>query len=813
MIKIGIYHTKKGYNSADNQNSDTFTVAGRYKWFDILAIHSGRKGHELENYGYRNYDDNVQGLKRQKADPYKITKDSTLVKFSVSPTENHRLTFTWDSNTQKAKGKDLSYSLNGLKTSWNEQVEEKDSRHTDDLSKRKFYALTYENYTQTPFWDTLKISASQQKISNRARTDDYCDSSNPALCESIYNPMGFQLKDGKIVDKDGQDIVVKDSRTLIKDGKEVLAGFSEMRVNNEWFDCSVFDCNGSLNGFDVRWDPSYTTRTYTPKIYQFDPNKTVVTPEGKKFAQVKDATYYDYYLTPNNPGYLNRSFKDRELNTNTKQFNLDATKQIDIHNISYGALYSITDKEMVNREGYYADQVQWWANRFIGYKNSNTLHTCETAYQRTKTAVTCPNFGSPTSFLIPVRTKTGALYLTNEMKFNDYFGLNLGYRYDNIKYQPRYKHGSSPRIPESMVDQLFVPYVAPEGAPGPRPSSLADFNYDFAAYGAALAEWNKKNEAFGEIEKQAKADNVKANFDYFTKPKKYNAHSYSLEATVDPTQFFRLQYKYATGFRAPTSDEVYFTFKHPDFTILPNANLKAEKAKTQELAFTLHNDYGHISLGAFQTKYDNFIDLKFLGTQAFTNSSGVEAQAQPHQLYQNVNRDNAKVTGYELNTRLNIGAFTPKLEGLNLSYKVTYQKGRYEGNIPLNAIQPLTHIAGVGYDHPQGKFGLNIYYTHTSSKKAKDTYDMYANANEPQPLKWLSESYSVWDAVTYVQPLKNLRLQAGVYNLFNEKYTTWESARSIRPFGTRNRVASNGEGLERFLSPGRHFKLNAELTF
>ncbi|WP_048942679.1 TonB-dependent receptor plug domain-containing protein, partial [Haemophilus influenzae] len=39
---------KRGYNTADNQNLNTLTLAGRYKYFDAIAVITSRKGHELE---------------------------------------------------------------------------------------------------------------------------------------------------------------------------------------------------------------------------------------------------------------------------------------------------------------------------------------------------------------------------------------------------------------------------------------------------------------------------------------------------------------------------------------------------------------------------------------------------------------------------------------------------------------------------------------------------------------------------------------------------------------------------------------------
>ena len=58
---------KRGYNTADNQNLNTLTLAGRYKWFDAIVVATSRKGNELENFGYKDFKDNIQGKEREKA--------------------------------------------------------------------------------------------------------------------------------------------------------------------------------------------------------------------------------------------------------------------------------------------------------------------------------------------------------------------------------------------------------------------------------------------------------------------------------------------------------------------------------------------------------------------------------------------------------------------------------------------------------------------------------------------------------------------------------------------------------------------------
>lgn len=102
---------KKGYNSADDQYLDTVTLAGRYKWFDAMVVHTGRKGRETKNFGYSSYDALAQGRTREKADPYRRKQESTLIKIGFQPNDNHRFTAMADLYETRAKGHDFSYTL------------------------------------------------------------------------------------------------------------------------------------------------------------------------------------------------------------------------------------------------------------------------------------------------------------------------------------------------------------------------------------------------------------------------------------------------------------------------------------------------------------------------------------------------------------------------------------------------------------------------------------------------------------------------------------------------------------------------------
>nr|WP_239590531.1 TonB-dependent hemoglobin/transferrin/lactoferrin family receptor [Haemophilus influenzae] len=748
-----------------------------------------RNGHELENYDYKNADSLTQGKKREKADPYKIEQDSTLLKLSFNPTENHRFTFAADLYEHRSRGQDLSYTLKYQRSG--HETPEVESRHTNDKTKRRNISFSYENFSQTPFWDTLKLTYSDQRIKTRARTDEYCDA-GVRDCEGTANPAGLKLTNGEITRRDGSELQFekKDKNTdnniydfdkFIDTNNQVIKGKLGLRRSSEtWYDCSIFDCKNGTKMKVFEGERSYGTTGTWKKDVELE-TKVL---NDRKFARIKNNSRKIYYsILPLSPGYLERLWQERDLDTNTQQLNLDLTKDFKTwrveHNLQYGSSYNTTMKRMVNRAGYDATDVQWWATPTLGEDFYGMPETCKTTYGWK--AHLCPVVDPEFSYLLPIKTKEKSVYLFDNVVITDYLSFDLGYRYDNIHYQPKYKHGVTPKLPDDIVKGLFIPLP--------------------------------KNSKSNDVKK-----NAQQNIDYIAKQnKKYKAHSYSFVSTIDPTSFLRLQLKYSKGFRAPTSDEMYFTFKHPDFTILPNTNLKPEIAKTKEIAFTLHNDdWGFISTSLFKTNYRDFIDLVYKGERKFEVGKPGDKGEISFDTFQNINRDSAVVKGIEINSKVFLGKMAKFMDGFNLSYKYTYQKGRMDGNIPMNAIQPKTMVYGLGYDHPSQKFGFNFYTTHVATKNPEDTYDIYAKerGERDTTIKWRSKSYTILDLIGYVQPIKNLTIRAGVYNLTNRKYITWDSARSIRSFGTSNVIdQKTGQGINRFYAPGRNYKMSVQFEF
>ncbi|HHF0998380.1 TPA: TonB-dependent receptor [Haemophilus influenzae] len=838
----------------NNQNLKTLTLAGRSKKFDILVVDTKRDGHEIENYDYKIYPNKQADLRavgptREKADPYQITRQSTLIKLGFQPNENHRLSVALDDSTLETKGIDLSYALRPYSTANNEKYGE---RIINDQSKRKNIQFSYENFSQTPFWDHIKLSYSSQKITNKARSDEYCHQST---CAGVSNPQGLHLvEEGgvyKIKDKYNQELTGTYNYGLElknKNNQDVSNDVDTTggSLDSVLIDCEKLNCKGKkfriYQETDENWGSKYN--------YE-DRDITIKELNGKKYGEISlkksDSSGFTKYesarfLFPKSSGYSTDFVNDRDLNTNTQQIKLDLDKEFSLwhtqHQLKYGGLYEKTLKSMVNHQYYTVANVQWWAGNFFCNKLANGKRTPAPDYSAHRCSLMNSDKGKDT-YLIPVTTKNNVLYFGDNVQLTSWLGLDLNYRYDHVKYLPSYDEKTP--VPGGLIAGIFVPFDEKDVVYGSGtyvPRGYKNCRYDTDCY----------------------KDNVRKNLALLLRKTDYKHHSYNLGLNLDPSDWLRVQLKYANGFRAPTSDEIYMTFKHPQFSIQPNTDLKAETSKTKEVAFTFYKNSSYITLNAFQNDYRNFIDLVEVGERPIEEGSEIK-----YPFHQNQNRDRARVRGIEIASRLEMGDLFEKLQGFHLGYKFTYQKGRIKDNglhpkykeflklnktehpeyeaiarkpQPMNALQPTTSVYNIGYDAPSQKWGVDMYITNVAAKKAKDSFNsqwtsmverkekIYGNEKDAEASTangkevkdsrglWRNNRYTVIDTIAYWKPIKNLTFTAGVYNLTNKKYLTWDSARSVRHLGTINRVdTKTGKGLNRFYAPGRNYRMSVQFEF
>ena len=312
-------------------------------------------------------------------------------------------------------------------------------------------------------------------------------------------------------------------------------------------------------------------------------------------------------------------------------------------------------------------------------------------------------------------------------------------------------------------------------------------------------------------------------------PNTYSGWSGFAGLAAQLNQAWRVGYDITSGYRVPNASEVYFTYNHGSGTWKPNPNLKAERSTTHTLSLQGRGDKGTLDANLYQSNYRNFLsEEQFLQTQIDPYCSDYYAQLgyctrYRQQLYwQMQNIDKARIRGLELTGRLNVDkvvSFVP--EGWKLFGSLGYAKSKLSGDNSLLSTQPLKVIAGIDYESPSEKWGVFSRLTYLGAKKAKDAqYTVYERDRWSDPLEkrvkdypWLNKSAYVFDMYGFYKPVKNLTLRAGVYNLFNRKYTTWDSLRGLHSYSTTNSVDRDGKGLDRYRAPGRNYAVSLEWKF
>ena len=303
-----------------------------------------------------------------------------------------------------------------------------------------------------------------------------------------------------------------------------------------------------------------------------------------------------------------------------------------------------------------------------------------------------------------------------------------------------------------------------------------------------------------------------------------------LGVDAQTTDTWKFGYQLSTGYRIPTATELYFSFTNAYGTWKSNPGLKSERSINHTVFAKAQNEKGIFDVSLYQTRYRDFL---------FEQESIIE-QTQYGRTYQTpvqqmVNVDNARVHGVEVKGSLNLDTIFPIPQGFKLHAALGYSKGKLSNSTSLLSIQPIKAVLGLDYEDPNGKWGIFSRLTYLGSKKAKDAktleikdrcvaweYDDWTGEDQcskkelyqsVENYKYLNKSTYLVDLFGFYKIKEAIILRAGVYNLFDKKYHTWDALRGINAHSTTNNIDRNGVGLERFYAPGRNFSASVEIRF
>lgn len=246
---------------------------------------------------------------------------------------------------------------------------------------------------------------------------------------------------------------------------------------------------------------------------------------------------------------------------------------------------------------------------------------------------------------------------------------------------------------------------------------------------------------------------------------------------------------YAQGFRAPTPSQVnnFFGNLAHGYISAPNPDLGPERSESWEGGIRFTGDAISLSLVAFHADYDDFISQQVV--------SGSFTPADPA-IYQFVNYDRVEIEGLEAKATYTMDS------GFYGRFAIAYADGDIlspgEAPRPLDTIDPLNLVTGVGYREPAGRFGAELIATHHARKSLDETIDACtAECYRPG-------AFTILDATAFVALTEAIKLRAGVFNLTDETYAYWSDVRGL---------ASDAPAIDAYTRSGRNASVSLSFRF
>jgi len=249
---------------------------------------------------------------------------------------------------------------------------------------------------------------------------------------------------------------------------------------------------------------------------------------------------------------------------------------------------------------------------------------------------------------------------------------------------------------------------------------------------------------------------------------------------------------YASGFKAPDASQVNSyreSGSFPYYKTIPNPDLRPEKSRNFEVG--VRGRTGGLSLDAalFTGRYKDLIEENVV---VVNGNMTTPADAL---VYQTRNVSDARISGFEVKGDMDWGRFG---EGqLSTPFSYGQAKGRNRTtNKGLNSVDPAKFNASVRYSTAGWEVRMDV--THHAAKKAEDVDATTATA------QFVTPSATTLDLSGQWRIRKDLRLNAGIYNLTDKKYWNWSDVRG---------VASTSNVLDAYTQPGRNVRVSLVADF
>lgn len=298
-----------------------------------------------------------------------------------------------------------------------------------------------------------------------------------------------------------------------------------------------------------------------------------------------------------------------------------------------------------------------------------------------------------------------------------------------------------------------------------------------------------------------------------------DAWTWQTAFSYKPKDDIQLDYQIGTGFLVPQSNQMYAGFRMLGGQQIANLTLQPEKSLNQQISVQKSWDNGFAKLTGYYNRYTNFIDTEEYNAPSRNIQTPYGTCFRGFSCYVYVNKDRATSKGIALtgNYRLPYQTYG----NFDVRGQLAYQTGKASDGTNLLAIQPLNGLVGLRYQPHSDRFEINAIARYFGKKHAKDTYRKIGDNIEilkvGRDARLTADNFSknawIFDLYGNVKLVKGLSLQAGVYNLTNEKYIPWDNLRTLATTGINSMVDPQAKGLNRYTAPGRNFAVSLNYAF
>lgn len=242
--------------------------------------------------------------------------------------------------------------------------------------------------------------------------------------------------------------------------------------------------------------------------------------------------------------------------------------------------------------------------------------------------------------------------------------------------------------------------------------------------------------------------------------------------------------QYSQAFRAPSATELYLTYGgNGSYVSVGNPNLRPETSRGWEVGAKYGTSERGANISFYDNHYRNFID----DITTTADAAGIGGYY-PMGVFEYVNRQHVRIYGVEATVNW---AFD---KHWNTWGSFSYADGRdTDEKVHLNSVAPFRGIIGFGYNRTNWGASLSSTFATARDKVQVPT----SNMNK-------TPGYVLFDLTGWYSPsfFPALRLQSGMYNIFNK---TYYNALDIPDSATLSK--------RYYTQPGRTFKVTALINF